>query len=458
MKLLKLAATLIFTCVMITGCDTSSDSPENLLSDNIVYNKSRNKLYTFINQSLDGTTLLLPDNSSEVGEINELDEKIIAFQSKEDVNQGIKKVGFVLISKNGNSYKLEDSYLEEGEEIQYANFYDLNNDGDDEVVLLIKNNETTTMHVYSIKNDSIELVSTVKPTWLSNYRDYKNTKIKIGYMDSDSKGDSTLDILMVNYDNSTQKMCATVLNYDNSSNYNYKISNCLEFTDVRNIDVLYITLGKVYNNQKGLIINIPVLKDKDSGYNTQIITLKNNEISEVFGKDKIIFNKYYVPPTDMDFDGVLEFPELNDNKIESVSITGSSSALITWKKWNGKNTKESDTIFISQIYYNYKNNFKFLIPNNLANKLYVQKSMVNDSMYYTFYYYEKSDTKPIEIFQVSIYAKNIVEDAKSTPKLETILVENDNNYYQLIVKDKETFEKYNLTVENMKENFSLIYK
>ena len=84
--------------------------------------------------------------------------------------------------------------------------------------------------------------------------------------------------------------------------------------------------------------------------------------------------------------------------------------------------------------------------------------MVNDSMYYTFYYYEKSDTKPIEIFQVSIYAKNIVEDAKSTPKLETILVENDNNYYQLIVKDKETFEKYNLTVENMKENFSLIYK
>ena len=37
MKLLKLAALALTMCFMTTGCDTSSDSPESLLNDNIVY-------------------------------------------------------------------------------------------------------------------------------------------------------------------------------------------------------------------------------------------------------------------------------------------------------------------------------------------------------------------------------------------------------------------------------------
>ena len=99
MNLLKLAALALTMCFMATGCDTSSDSPESLLNDNIVYNKSKNELYTFVNQSLDGTTLLLPGNSSEVGEINELDSNVIAFQRKQDVNANKNEVGLVLISK-----------------------------------------------------------------------------------------------------------------------------------------------------------------------------------------------------------------------------------------------------------------------------------------------------------------------------------------------------------------------
>ena len=80
MKLLKVAVLVFVMCIMTTGCDTSSDLPENLLDDNIVYDKGNSELYTFINKSLDGTTLVLPDNSSEVGQINEVDSNIIAFQ------------------------------------------------------------------------------------------------------------------------------------------------------------------------------------------------------------------------------------------------------------------------------------------------------------------------------------------------------------------------------------------
>ena len=58
MKLLKLTALSVVHVLLLTGCDTSSDSPENLLNDNIVY-ESKNKLYTFVNQSLDGTTIII---------------------------------------------------------------------------------------------------------------------------------------------------------------------------------------------------------------------------------------------------------------------------------------------------------------------------------------------------------------------------------------------------------------
>ena len=169
MKLPKVAALLFIISILTTGCTTSNESPENLLNDNIVYDKSKNELYTFINKSLDGTTLILPENSSEVGQINELDSNIIAFQKKEDVNSSMNKVGFVLISKENNNYSVKDSFLEEGEEIKYANFYDLNNDGIDEVILLINNNSVTTMNVYTIKNNKIKKISEVRPTWLDNY-------------------------------------------------------------------------------------------------------------------------------------------------------------------------------------------------------------------------------------------------------------------------------------------------
>ncbi|MEG0856681.1 MAG: hypothetical protein RSG52_09380 [Terrisporobacter sp.] len=454
MKLFKMAALIFVICFMTTGCDISSDSPENLLNDDIVYSESKNKLYTFVNQSLDGTTLLLPENSSEVGEINELGSNIIAFQKKQDVNDNSSKVGFILISKDKDNFKLKDNILLDGKDIEYANFYDLNNDGNDEVVLLINTEKGTTMYVYSVVDSEIELISKVQPTWLDNYLNYTNTKIKIGFFDDDLK----LDILMMNIDNKNNTMFATILNLDNDNKV--KKSNAIEFKDVNSSKDLYIVSGKVFNNKKGIILSIPT--NKDNMYITQIITFKNNKITVAFNEDNMIKNSYYVPIRDMDLDGVLEIPVLNNTMIDSFVGTSASipttSALVNWKKWNNKEDNDAGTIFISQVYYNYKNNFRFFIPNTLANKLYIKKNVIGDATYYTFNYYEKDDKQPVEIFQIGISPKNLVEDAKATPKLETILAETENNYYQLIVNDKEVFEKYNLTVDNIKEYFSLIYK
>ena len=99
-----------------------------------------------------------------------------------------------------------------------------------------------------------------------------------------------------------------------------------------------------------------------------------------------------------------------------------------------------------------------MVPDNLANKLYIQKNTVGDTPYYVFYCYDKSSKEPVELFQIGISPKNIVEDTKTNPKMDSILAETNNNYYQLIVNDKDAFAKYNLTLENMKEYFSILYE
>lgn len=450
MKLLKVAALVFVMCIMTTGCDTSNDLPENLLDDNVIYDKGNNELYTFVNKSLDGTTLVLPDNSSEVGQINEIDSNIIAFQKWQDVNLKINKVGFVLISKNDDGYTMEDSYLEEGEKIEYANFYDLNNDGSDEVILLINHKSVITMNVYSIKDNKVKRISKVKPTWLEDYKRYPQMKIKVGLIDNDLK----LDILMLNYDSSNGEMYATMLNYSNDNKL--QTTNAIKLSNVKNLNDLYMLTGKIYNNKKGVILSIPTLKE--NAYATQILFMKDNKLKKVFNDDNLILNSYYVPVTDENSDGIMDIPVLNNSMIESTVTNTKPSALISWRKWNNKTGKEADTIFISQIYYNYKNNFKFFVPDNLANKLYIQKSTVADTPYYTFYYYDKSGKEPLELFQIGISSKSLVEDTKVSPKMDTILAETDNNYYQLVVKDKDIFEKYDLTLENIKEYFSIIYK
>lgn len=450
MKLPKVAALLSIMCILTTGCEASSESPENLLNDNIIYNKSRNELYTFINKSLDGTSLTLPRNSSQVGQINELDSNIIVFQKKEDVNLSVNEVGFVLISKEENRYVAQDSFLEEGEYIEYANFYDLNNDGLDEVILLINKNSVTTMKIYSIKDNEIKKISDVEPTWLENYEKFTNMKIEVGFMNNDKK----LDILMMNYDNSSADMYATVLNYDEHNNL--EISNSVKIIDVKSVQDIYTTIGKVYNNKKGVVLSIPTLKE--SGYKTQILYMENNKLKKVFNDDNIIFNYYYVPAKDTNNDGIIEIPVLNNKMIENYSSGSKASSIISWRKWNNKSGKNADTIFISQVYYNYKDNFKFLVPDNLANKLYVQKNVSGDISSYIFYYYDKNDKEPTELFQIGISSKSLVDETKANPKMESILAETDSNYYQLIVKDKNVFEKYDLTLDNMKEYFSIIYE
>ena len=142
------------------------------------------------------------------------------------------------------------------------------------------------------------------------------------------------DILMLNSDNISGDIYATVLNYTKDNKLN--ISNSVKIPNVKNLQDLYITTGKIYNNKKGLILSMPTLKE--SGYAIQILYMKDKTLKKVFNDDNVILNSYYVPVKDANSDGIIDIPVLNNKMIENYTTNSKASSLISWRKWNNKIT------------------------------------------------------------------------------------------------------------------------
>ena len=152
MKLFKLTALSTFLMITLSGCSLNSESPEQLIKEKPVYSKESLKLYKQVEKFLPSSnaSLLLPRNSSEVAKINELDldkdgeEELVVFEKKEDVNENKTEVGLMVLKKDENGeYQQHGNILENGESIEYANFYDLDKDNSLEIVLLIKKQDKT---------------------------------------------------------------------------------------------------------------------------------------------------------------------------------------------------------------------------------------------------------------------------------------------------------------------------
>ncbi len=123
--------------------------------------------------------------------------------------------------------------------------------------------------------------------------------------------------------------------------------------------------------------------------------------------------------------------------------------------------KESNLIFVSQVYYNYLNNFKLLIPNNLANKIYIEEIPKDNKMYFEFMYYDSKHIEPIKLFTISNVTKNKVDEGKdattSTNNTGFIILENDSESIMLIVDNPDVLKKLNISNEAIKGYFLPIY-
>lgn len=457
MKLFKLSTLVFLLILLTTGCTSNTESPEELI-EMPVYDQTKSELYKNIEKLLLNSNLLLPSNSKEVGKINEVDlnsdgtNEIVIFEKKKTMNEEEENsVGFLVLQQELNNkqelvYKNKAGTLLSGDSIDYANFYDLDDDGIKEIILNVNSGNNANLHIFKYVEGDIEELYTLNPTWLSNVENLNGLKVKIGYIDEDPK----LDILMIHFDSKTNTAYVSVANYNNT----LILKDYVTIENVRDISNLYITLGNVATAKRGVILDIPTAKENN--YITQILYLENGKIHKAFkDDDKSMMKAYYIPIDDINNDKVIDIPIVNG---DGHAYTSKSSANVTWYNWNGKTDEQSGLVFTIQIYYNYTHNFKMLIANSLVNKVVVQRESTTEKSSYNFNYFDNKALEQKTLFTISVMSKTIVDDSKNmVVKSGIVLAETDEHSFILHIKDAEELKKLDITTESLVDYFSFIY-
>lgn len=467
MRLLKLVGILSFVIVLSTGCyrnENKEDNPINLFDELPTYDLERMEISKEVNVILGSAALTLPSNSTEVGKINEVDlngdgkKEIIFFEKREDIKN---EVGFTILdSENDESY--DTSHIESGNSIEYANFYDLDNDGNKEIILLIKNDYMTTITICRYQNGKInDLVSK------NNFNKFnRNGFTKLGVLVDDINNDDNLELIVYNYNYKTKSVKVNVCNLKEDK---ISILDSLTFEDVKNFNDINISVGKISSKKKALFMSLPYTEK--NGYITEVVYLEDEKLINAFkNHHEKILNEYYIPFEDVNNDGITNIPVIDSNNITVDTLstnTSPTSVIVSWNKYNGKEGKEADLLFVSQIYYNYECKFKFLIPNNLVGKIYISENTEdtnNNYKIFDFYYYSTSefyiDSSEQErklLFSLNLTEKNIVDDTNNVNNKSNIKVlESDKYIFSISDTNEKDFKKFDLNVDILKDYFSII--
>lgn len=465
MRLLKLVGVLSLVVILTTGCyrsDSMENNPINLFDQLPIYNKEKKDISEEVKKISGSANLILPYNSTEVGKINQVDldkdgkEEVIFFKSKEDIKN---EVGFTILDSKNEFYDV--SYTEQGDKIKYANFYDIDKDGNKEIILVIEENNEDTLTICRYEDEKINAIIS------KNNYDYfnQNKYSKLNVLINDINNDNELEVIVYNYSFSKKQMGLSVCKLENDT---ISVLDTLNFDNVKNFDDINISIGKISKKEKALFLSLP--SSKKSTYITKLVYFNQNKLVDALKKFKTISNDYYIAFEDVNNDGITNIPQIEENSINIDTLSTSTypkSMIVNWNKYNEKNKKETSLIFVSQIYYNYEMQFKFLIPNNWAQKISISESSdTKNNNYKTFNFYyddssklnlKKNENKKL-LFSLNLMEKNIVEDTKNINKTsENNVFENDK--YVFSISNINKIKLKNLNIDNiniLKEYFSEI--
>lgn len=462
MKLLKLVCILSLTMILCTGCSNlGKNTPENLLDEMPIYNETRKEISSEVKRVLGSSTLILPSNSTDVGNINEIDlnndykKETIFFQMKEDIiNEDNSKVGFTILDDKNENY--DETYIEVGKKIKYANFYDLDNDNNKEIILLVEHNDNITLTICRYEDNKIKtLISKEKNNIFGS-----NDTFKANILIDDINDDGILDLIVYNYSYQTKNMNIYMMNLKDDM---LSILDIETFENVRSFENLNIVIGNISSKQKALFLSIPYSDRTD--YTTNIVYLnEDNKIERAFSKGyEKISNIYYIPFEDINNDGITNIPIVDTNSINNYTLNTNlvkSNATITWQKYNGKKDKEADFLFVNQIYYNYEYNFKFLIPNNLVGKIYINEDSESSSTHLRVFKFRYGNNNELDdLFTLNLCQKNIAADNKqSSQKSSENILESDKYVFSITNLNDKNINKFGLNVDVISDYFSKINK
>ncbi|WP_455543611.1 hypothetical protein [Intestinibacter sp.] len=463
MRLLKLVGVLSLVTIISTGCyknESMNDNPINLFDELPIYDEEKKDIADSVSTLAGSANLTLPSNSIEVGKINEIDlnndkkDEIVFFEKKEDIRN---EVGFTVLDSSDIENN-DISYMESGNKIEYANFYDLDNDGNKEIILLVQDKSTTTLTICRYENGKIdELISK-----LSYDKFNKDSFTKLGVIVDNLDNDNNLELVVYNYNYKTKEMDLNICNFKDNQ---ISVVDSLTFKNVRNFEDINISVGNISSKDKALFLSLP--NAEDNGYITEVVYLENRKLVNAFGDTKSqILNGYYIPFEDANNDGITNIPQIDPKSVTIDTLSTSTfpnSLIISWNKYNGKQGEDADVIFVSQIYYNYEVNFRFLIPNNLVGKLSIIEDTENkNSNYKVFNFYYNSISAYSEIaahdrkilFTLNVAEKTIVDDTKNMNKTSNNVYESDKYIFSISDVNASELKKLDLNIEILKDYFS----
>ena len=475
-KLIKLMLLAVVLLITTTGCSTSTKSPEKLLTKPN-YDEEKALLNSGISKVLyQNVNLIFPENLKESGKINyvDLDEdgknEIVAFQKKEKINSD-SKVGFLILREDKESYSfLEDGVvLEKGDKIEYGGFYDLDGDGNKEIIMQYKDPDNISrLKVYAFKDNKISLKyqldeifadGNIIPKLDLNPNDNDDIPVLSGDIDSKK--------IKISYVNDDNNMDMIVLGY-NSSNRVLKIS-LVQFTsneaivkdvktidDVNGISEAYITIGNISKYEKGIILDIPI--GKDGAVGTEVMYVKDDKFVTVAScKDEKMKKAYYVPVGDMNKDNIIDIPSIRPNRS---SFIDKAYAYITYYQWNGS-LDENNMEIIGQSYYNYQYNFRFSVPKEMYNTLYTEQKYEGEKIQLEFKATNIKTGTLETVFTVVVKPKSgTIDDKKGLTNSKDIvqILENEDYSYDIIINNRKILDYYGVEESKLKESFSNTYE
>ncbi|MGL5712875.1 MAG: FG-GAP repeat domain-containing protein [Paraclostridium sp.] len=456
MKLLRVIALVLFVSYFNVGC-TSTQSPEQLIKKPI-YDEEKQSIYDNINRVLDkNATIILPKNSSEISSINNVDldndgvNELIVFERKEDIENDKTEVGFITLNEeNGKIYTIKDEYITRGSSIEYANFYDLDDDGKKEIILVTKTDTKSKMEVLRFENNEIIKLTQLAPTWIEDRNSYTEMSLQIGDLNDDGKQ----ELIILSHNPKSYKMVVSLAYFDKY----IRLIDFKTFNDVKSLENFYADIYQVHPDKKGIVIDTKSSKEKDA-YITQILYLEDKQLKKAFNNENSKLKKqYYMPVEDINGDGIIEIPVVNNT---SRGYRTKSSANVSWHSWNGEDDEFINLSFVSQIYYNYKNNFKLWIPNSIANKISIEEDYKENKVSFEFYYYDSLNyqSESQKIFTITKTTKNKIDESKGNNNANGgfVLSENDTDMYILLINNPKILKKLDIKAEAIKEYFSTIY-
>ena len=475
-KLIKLMLLAVVLLLTTTGCSTSTKSPEKLLTKPN-YDEEKALLNSGISKVLyQNVNLVFPENLKESGKINyvDLDEdgknEIVAFQKKEKINSD-SKVGFLILREDKESYSfLEDGVvLEKGDKIEYGGFYDLDGDGNKEIIMQYKDPDNISrLKVYAFKDNKISLKYQLDEIFAdgniipkldlspnntdsatSSAGDIDNKKIKIIYINDDNN----MDMVVLGYNSSNRVLKISLVQFTSEQAI---VKDVKTIDDVNGISEAYITIGNISKYEKGIILDIPI--GKDGAVGTEVMYVKDDKFVTVANcKDENMKKAYYVPVGDMNKDNIIDIPSIPANRS---SFIDKAYAYITYYQWNG-NLDENNMEIIGQSYYNYQYNFRFSVPKEMQNLIYTEQKYEGEKIQLEFKATNVKTGTLETVFTVVVKPKSgTIEDKKGLTNSKDVVqvLENEDYTYDIIINNRKILKDYGVEENKLKESFSNTYE